>query len=259
MNLYIRISDTDLCFARYSGGASPVFDFEPYHVRPQASLTVNLREAMQQVQLLQGDTGRVEVFVNGAVTPVPLAEFQEEDAEAAYNYCFTQGERRRVFYDTVPATNSVLLFALSEATCRTLEEAFGQIRFTAALTPVVQHFATKGLGNTEGKRLFVYTHDGVVDVVVLEETRLVMLSTYSVRALTDVAYYTFNLARHLGIDMREAPVFVAGAPLLRDPVVRELQKYAARVYAINPAAEFNRNVVATTAEVPYDLVCGLLR
>lgn len=259
MTLYIRISDTDISFARFENGVQPTFLFETYHMRPQVSLTVNLREAMRAVNLLHEPSDRVEVLASGMVTPVPLAEFQEEDAEAAYDYCFTKGEQRRVFYDTVPASNTVLLFALPEATCRTLEDAFGEVRFAASLTGVVRHFASKGLGTTMGKRLFVYPHDSVADVAVFEESRLVMLNTYSVRTLTDVSYYTLNLARHLCLDLRETPFFVAGAPLLRDPAVRELQQYAARVYPITPSAEFNRHIVATTPDVPYDLVCGLLR
>lgn len=258
MSLHIRISDTDLCFASYEAGNKPVFRFETYHVKPQASLTANLRDAMDQVELLKTDYDKVEVFVNGPVTPVPLVEFQEEDVEAHYNYCFTSAENKRVFYDTVPASNVVLLFALTDATCRTLEDTFGEVRYLSTLTPVVQHFATKGLGNATGKRMFVYTHDGVIDIVVMEDTRLVLMNTYTVRTLTDVDYYTFNLASHLGMDTNECPIFVSGIPLLRNPVVEELQKYAERVYSINPAAEFNRNVVATTDDVPYDLVCGLL-
>lgn len=261
MNLHIRISDTDICFARYEGGAVVCtdFQFKPYHIRPQASLTVNLRLAMQQVELLQQPYDKAKVYVNAPVTPVPLAEFQEEDVNTAYNFCFSPDEKRRVFYDTVPASNVVLLFALAETTCRTLEETFGEVRFTSALTPVVQHFAQKGLGTTTDKRIFVYTHDGVIDVMVLDDNRLVMLNTYTVRTLTDVDYYVFNLAHHLGLNMNDTPVFVAGMSSLRNPMMEELQKYAARVYPVNPSAEFNRNVVSTTEGVPYDLMCALLK
>lgn len=259
MTLHIRISDTDICFATYEAGQPPKFEFHPYHVRPQVSLTVNLRMAMQQVEMLQQQYDKVEVYVNATVTPVPLAEFQEEDVDTTYNFCFTPGDKQRVFYDTVPASNAVFLFALPEVTCRTLEEAFGEVRYTAALTPLVQHFAQKGIDTTHGKRLFVYTHDGVIDVVALEDSRLVMLNTYMVRTLTDVDYYVFNLVRHLALDVAETPLFVAGAPLLRDPVIDELQKYAPRVYPVNPSAEFNRNVVSTTEGVPYDLMCALLK
>lgn len=259
MLLHIRISDTDICFAHYEKTGTPEFQFQPYHVRPQASLTVNLRLAMQQVVLLQQQYERVEVYVNAPVTPIPLVEFQEEDVETTYNFCFSPDEKRRIFYDTVPASNVVFLFALAESTCHTLEEVFGEVRYTSALTPVVQHFAQKGLATTNDRRLFVYTHDGVIDVMVLDDSRLVMLNTYNVRTLTDVDYYVFNLARHLALNMNETPIFVAGIPSLRNPVIDELQKYAARVYPVNPSAEFNRSIVSTTEGVPYDLMCAVLR
>uniref|UniRef100_UPI003FEF745C DUF3822 family protein n=1 Tax=Alloprevotella sp. TaxID=1872471 RepID=UPI003FEF745C len=74
----------------------------------------------------------------------------------------------------------VFLFALAESTCHTLEEVFGEVRYTSALTPVVQHFAQKGLATTNDRRLFVYTHDGVIDEMVLAARRWVMLDTYRV-------------------------------------------------------------------------------
>lgn len=262
MNLYIRISDTELCFAAYEIGASQSFQFSTFRMQPSASLTVNLRTAMQQVELLRQQTfSKVEVYVNAPVTPVPLAEFQEEDAETIYNYCFTPDERQRVFYDTVPASNAVLLFALSEATCRTLEEAFEgiSVRFAASLTPIVQHFAKKGLAVAADKRVFAYTHDMTLDIVVLEDSHIVMLNTYQVRTLTDADYYLFNLMHHLGLSTSDTPIFVTGTPLMRGPLITELQKYAAKVYPVNPSAEFNRHTISTTKGVPYDLMCALLK
>ena len=62
MSLFIRLSDSDLCFARYEAGTPTDFDFATFHLAPQASLTLNLRGAMQQVGLLQHDFDRVEVL-----------------------------------------------------------------------------------------------------------------------------------------------------------------------------------------------------
>lgn len=254
MALYIRLSDTDLHFARYDGKANKEFLFSTYHLRPQNSLTMNLRNALDNVEMLHGHEGRVEVLVNTPVTPVPLADFQEEDCETLYDYCFTEEEPHRVFYDTVPAANAVLLFGLGETTCHALEEAFGDVRFASSRTALLQHLATKALGATpQHRRLFVYTHEGVIDIAVFEDTRLVMFNTYNVRTLNDVAYYVFNLAHHLGFNPQTEPLYVAGEELLRTPVVEELQKYAPQVYAVNPAADFNRHTAATTPGVPYDL------
>lgn len=259
LNLFIRISDTDLCFATWVGGSEAVFNFEPYQVRPQASLTVNLREAMNRLALLNQSFDRVEVLVDTPVTAVPLDEFQEEDAECIYNYCFVTGERRRIFYDTVPALNMVLLFALNQATCRTIEEAFGTVRYTSVYGPVLQHFAGKRVGNSECRRLFVYLHNGIAIVSVMDAERLLLLNTYNVHTLSDMCYYTFSLASQAGLDLSTTPLFVAGDAPMRDSLVDEFDKYAAKVYVVNPAAEFNRHIVSITPQVPFDLMCALIK
>ncbi len=261
MSLYIRLSDTDLCFARYEASAPSDFQYTSFHLAPQASLTLNLRSAMQQVALLHEGFDRVEVLAAVPVTPVPLADFQEEDAAAFYRFCFEPEGNPRVFYDTVPSVNAVFLFALPESVCHALEETFGEgnVRYTASLTPVVQTFATKGLGVADPRRIFVYVHDDRAEIAVLEAGRLLIQNSFTVQSLTDVSYYTFNMARHLAIDVSATPVFVAGPSLLREPVVSEFRQYAAKVFPILPAADFNRHVVATTDGVPYDLVCALLR
>lgn len=212
---------------------------------------------MQQIDILRQPINQVEIFVNSPVTPIPLAEFQEEDAEVFHNFCFTNKQKSRVFYDTVPASNVVFLFSLPETTCRAIEESFGEVRYTAALTPVVQHFAKKGLSTNNDKRIFVYSHDGVINVIVLEESRLIMQNTYIVHTLTDVDYYVLNIAHSLSLDLNKTPIFIAGIPSLRNPIIDELQKYAPRVYPINPTAEFNRSTISNTEGVPYDLMCAL--
>ncbi len=259
MNLYIRFSNTDICFASYDATSPQQFETITFHLRPQVSLMVNLREAVEKIELLQRSYHKVEVFVNAPVTPVPLAEFQEEDVEATYRFCFSQSESKRVFYDTVPAANVVLLFALPNDTCRTLDEIFPNVRYNASLTPVVQHFAKKATTLSADKRVFVNTHEGAIDLIVFSDKRLLMLNTYEVRTLADADYYLFNLLRHLAVDVSTTPIFVSGDAHLRNPLIEELQQYAPKVFPVNAAAEFNRHIVATTEQVPYDLVCAMLR
>lgn len=259
MNLYIRISHTDICFASYDATQAEQFQFQTFHMRPQVSLMVNLRQAVQQIPMLQQEYNRVEVFVNAPVTPVPLTEFQEEDVEATYRFCFSQSQTQRVFYDTVPAANVVLLFALPNDTCRTLDDIFPNVRYNASLTPVVQHFAKKATSLSTDKRVFVNTHAGAIDVIVFADNHLLMLNTYEVRTLADADYYLFNMLRHLAVDINTTPIFVSGDPGLRNPLIEELQHYAPKVFPVNPAAEFNRHIVSTTEQVPYDLVCAMLK
>ncbi len=259
MSLHIRISDTDICFIRYEAGRADTFHFERYLVRPQASLTVNLREAMAQCDLRRDDEHRAEVHVKGAVTPVPLADFQEEDVERLYSFCFQPGEERRTFYDVIPACNVVALFALPEQTCRILEDTLGSIRYTSSTAAVVGHFAGKARTTGQARRIYIYTHDTEIDTAIFEDTRLLALNTYKALNAADVAYFTLNLARHVGADLATTPIYVAGEAKRRDEAAAELAQYAARVFPVNPSADFNRHIIATTPHVPYDMMCALLK
>ena len=255
--LYLRLSDTHLCFARYEGGREPRFDFSAYKMRPLASLMVNLREAIGAEPILQEPTGTVQVLATGTVTPVPLADFQEEFCETLYDFCFPREAKHRVFYDVLPTANVVLLFALDEAICHTLEETFGSVHYVAGLTPVLRHFSTKGTA-VHDKRLFAYCHEQRVDVAAFDHNRLLLVNTFDAHAPVDVAYYLLNAARHLGVEPRRAPLYVAGSPHVRGEVAAELRKYAAQVLPVVPSGEFNRHVVARNDDVPYDLTTLLI-
>ena len=126
---YIRISDNDFCFARYDSAAgASSFTFNTYRLQPQMSVTANFREALSQVFFAAGSRVSTEILVAGTSVLVPLSEFQEEDCETIYGYCLPREEKCRVFYDTVPSANVVLLFSLPDALCRTLEDTLGSLR-----------------------------------------------------------------------------------------------------------------------------------
>lgn len=271
--LYIRLAPSSLCFARYDAVRPADFGFRPYRLRPQTSLTANLREAVRTVDLL-GDARResAQLLVCGPSTLVPLTDFQEEDCVALYDACFPSQQKRQVFYDIVSEANCVVLFALETATCRALEDIFPKVYYVSALTPVLRHFAAKGLGPQSQRRVFAYVHEAQATVVAYEGARLLGANTFDAPAAADAAYYTLNMARQLGAGV--APVaaggagpsrrddcatfYVAGESAARDALFDELRHYAANVCRVLPAAEFNRNAVAATPEVPYDLVLGIL-
>ncbi|MBR1712630.1 MAG: DUF3822 family protein [Alloprevotella sp.] len=258
--LYVRLSERNLCFARYELRHEPVFIFAPWDVQPETSLGVNLREAKETVELLRESAARVEVIVDCPVTPVPMADFQEEDCERLYDHCFTADAPRRIFYDTFPYANAVLLFALNNAACQALEETFGEgVHYTAALTHVLKHFAAKdSIRSDGGKRFFAYLHDYQEDIAVFDGKRLLMLNRYEVQTATDVAYYTLNAAQELGMATDTDAFYLAGEQEMREQAVAELGHYAKNLHNLNPTGEFNRHTVSTTPGVPYDLMTALV-
>ncbi len=251
--LYLRLAENHLCLARYADGRPPYFDFCRYRLRPRTSLTVNLREALDSEPILKSPFHRVEALTAGRTTLVPLSDFQEEDCETIYNYCFPEKQRRRVFYDTIPGANAVLLFSLEENTCQALENAFGNVRYTSALTPVLRHFSTKSIDRAH-RCLYVHCHEQVADLAVFEDYRLIMANTYEVYNASDVAYYVLNVARQTGVDLKSEPVFVVDNDEQFSKVSDEIRRFASQLTVLEPAKEFKQHIVASTPDVPYDLI-----
>ncbi len=250
--LYVRLSESSLYFARYADGRPPYFDFCQYRLRPRTSLTVNLREAIDSEQIIHSPYQRVEILVQSATTLVPLSDFQEEDCETIYNYCFPNKQKRKIFYDTIPGANAVLLFSLDENTYQALENAFENVRYTSALTPVMRHFSTRHKGDAH-RVLYVYCHEQQADISVYEDYRLIIANSYQVYNAADVAYYAMNIAQQTGVKAENDPIiFVEGIGAPAD-VHNEVRRFAANVQVINPEEEFKQHIVATTTGVPYDL------
>lgn len=253
MPLYIRLSEYTMAIARYELRTPPAFSFATFRLRPQASFTMNLREACDTEPLLQGPAPNAQIIVCGPVTPVPLAEFQEEESEAIYNFCFPSEQRRRVFYDTLPRANAVLLFAMDEMQCAKLEEAFPDARFLSSQTALLRHFSTKD-ATRPAVRIFIHLYENVMELSAFEENRLLVCNRFQVHDATDVAYYTLNIARQLAFEPEESPIYVAGDTPVRDAAITELGRYVRHVHFIQPTGEYNRHIVTTTPGVPYDMM-----
>lgn len=245
--------------ARYEIHRSAEFQFSTFRLRPQASFTMNLREACDTETLLQGPAPDTQIIVCGETTLVPMAAFQEEEVEDIYNFCFPSEQPRRIFFDTLPRANAVLLFSLDELWCTKLEEAFPEARFVSSQTAMLRHFATKDMARPV-PRIFAYLYEDVLEISVFEESRLLLCNRFAVYAPQDATYYILSIARAQGLDLRQSPIYLVGGPAGQsEAAVREmLRQYAEQVYCVNPTGEFNRHIVSTTPGVPYDMMTLIL-
>ena len=125
--LTLRISPTTLSAASLEQGKP--FAFAPIPLQSHRSLIANLQEAVSSIDILKerNQNEATQILVVGNATPIPLADFQEEDCDAFYDYCFKPTVPHRVFYDVVPSANLMLVFGLPESTCKAIEEALGEV------------------------------------------------------------------------------------------------------------------------------------
>lgn len=259
MHSILRISKSNIIFVSYDATHPEEFVCQTFAVQAHLSITTNISRAMEMVEKAGIHSSPIEIFVNTPVTPVPIAEFQEEDAETTWKYCFSHKNSERIFYDIAPSANVVLLYAINKDICQALESNAKSVHFNSIVTPLVQHFSTKTNHAKQGKQFFIYSHDQVIDIIVYEYTRFLILNTFSVQSLTDVSYYTLYLAQHIGADVKTASFHIVGDKEHGSKIASELKKYVASVNEINPITEFHEHPMSKSPNIPFDVLCYLLK
>lgn len=256
--LTLRISSTTLSAACLETGKP--FEYSPIPLQSHRSLIANLQEAVATIPIFNRKEQKeaTQILTVGSVTPVPLADFQEEDCDAFYNYCFKPEVPHRVFYDVIPSANLMLVFGLPETTCRAMEEVLGEVHYVSALSPVLKQFVLKAMQG-QGTQLFIHTHEKTIDVILIESSgRLLFTNSYEVNTATDAAYYAFNIINHHGLKPQETPIHIAGTPELRNPLIAELGKFAPHALPILPSIDFHHHEIASTEGMTYDMMAFLL-
>ncbi len=260
-DLYMRLSHRSLSFARHELRREPYFDYSIFNIQHRSSLRSNLQEALATLPILQSPTRRIQILVDGGnPIPIPLADFKEEDCKKIYNYAVDNTDNHEVFYDVIATAGIVLLFSVEKNVCKSIEDTFNtEVHYLSALTPVLKHFTNRNVSTDQPLHLFLYLHESKLDIVLLNENRLIAINSYFVQNETDIAYYALGLLRNFVADIEETVVhIVADDAIQRESASTELKKYLSKIYTIHPAAEFNRHPIATTEGITYDFINLLL-
>ena len=88
-SLSIRISTDGLSFCVYTPTAEQPYHYEHFDVKPVVSMAANLKEALQNVNILKEQYQRINVLVSTPMfTTVPTIAFDREHIEDTFNFTF---------------------------------------------------------------------------------------------------------------------------------------------------------------------------
>lgn len=251
--LYIRISMSDISFATYDASTKSNFSFEKILVKPNASLAVNLKEAILQSKTSGETYKRVRVMVQSPTTLVPISGFSEDSIEEIYKFNFPEAERIRVFYDTLPYLNSVVLFSSGSDVCRVIEDHYQGVYYMSAITPILIHFAEQ-CSEEDNCRLFAYLSKEIMEVFAFNKGKLTLSNTYTVKSTEDIIYYLLFVAKSIGLDQIEDELYLTGKAREKQQLTEQLRNYIPNTFFVNPVAEYKRHPASQEAEATYDLI-----
>lgn len=255
----IRVGRGTLSFSMPNADGG--IDFVPYVVKSGVSMAANLREAFKTCDFLADAPEKVRVFIDTDVLMVPADIFDEEQAEDFYFHSFPDRRGEVLFCQPLNELHIVALSSINRDLKLVLEDHFQDIILLNAVSPVWNHLYQRSfLGNRQ--KLFGYFHERRLEIFAFQQNRFKFFNSFDVKHLNDAVFYLLYVWKQLRMDAQNDELHIVGnifqetssiATQEKEQLLKELHRFLAKVYVINPSADFNRAPVTTMKHMPYDL------
>ena len=259
-SLTIRISRDRIIFATYDRLRNMLPDYVVCPNTPDISLNANVHQAIKSTEMAQQDYNFVDIFVDEPTLLVPLKEFEEEDGNDIYYFNFPSMKgRTKVYYDTLPYLNALLLFSADRDVANTLVDYFPAAKFHSHLTALMRLFVARYPFSSTQPRLYCYLCEGKLTLVVVEEGKLQFANTFNIHNPNDSLYYIAGMAQRFGLSSDGERVYVSGYGPEAAELAGAIGKINLNAFFMDDSEELSHHPIAKITEFPYDLKVHLLK
>lgn len=253
MRLVIRIGAESLSFSVSNPQAAREIVFEPYNMKSGISMAANLRDAFGSSELLMSGYRRTLVLTDSPVMLVPADVFSEKQLPSMYAHTFTEHKNMEILYSILPDLNAVAVFGINRDVKQVIDSHFREIRFIPVAQPVWTHLYKRNFTGARSK-LYAYFHDKRMEVFSYTKNRFKFCNTFDAAHAHDALYYLLYTWRQLDYNVDNDEIHLCGDITHQDWFIENLHRHVARVYVINPSADFNRAPATAIPGVTYDLM-----
>lgn len=254
----IRVGHKSLSFSVVDKTAEASVRFEPYTIKSGISMAANLRQAFLDSDLLRQGYQKVGVLIDSPTLLLPIELFQEEDLPTLYRYSFEMGESSSLIRKVLPNQNAVAVFPINKDLKLVIEDHFADVRYSPVCVPVWNYLQQRSFQGAN-RKLYGYFHDKKLDIFCFDKQRFKFSNSYEVNHGKDAIYFLLYVWNQLLMDARKDELSVVGDIPDRTETIDQLKRYVRKVFALNPAAEFNRTPVTRVKDMPFDLLTYYLR
>ena len=282
-SLSIRISTDGLSFCVYTPTAEQPYHYEHFDVKPVVSMAANLKEALQNVNILKEQYQRINVLVSTPMfTTVPTIAFDREHIEDTFNFTFygttspsestrpSHTEQQHISYNVLRRSGIAIIFGLDRNVYQLLHDDFPRARFYAAASTLIEQFSERSMIG-KGRQMYAYIHDqaslnnshsgsGMMTLYCFDQGRMLYVNTYNVRSINDCQFYLLQVWKTLGFDQLDDSLVIVEDEnhTHSDGIAQQLSNKLS--YFIKQTSVIERSEPQFRG-IPYDLqtllVCGI--
>lgn len=249
--LYIYITDSSLYFVKQAKGRDSNLQTAHCDINPGMPFAAVIDEFLAERQSMLEGADKVRVIVDSPSVLIPLAEFSEDTFREYYKYCIPSDYECRIFCDTLPVANAMLVFSVAENVYSILTDRFEKPYFCSSIAAISSNFMRKSSTQVAPKRILCALREEAIDIVAAEAGKLLLVNSFSVRATSDILYYTLATASKLGISAETDTFFIAGEEQAAKVAMEEFRKVVRNVRPYNLFEESDNSIALPKEPVPF--------
>ena len=134
LQMTIRMSRSAMSFAVGDPKTDGNIVYEPYELNGSISLSANLREAFDSVELLRSGYKNALLLTDSTVMLVPQEEYVEGKAPSLYRYTIGGHEKDDIARAELPELNAIAVFAVSHDVRVVLQDHFENVNILPVIS-----------------------------------------------------------------------------------------------------------------------------
>ena len=233
--IYNTVSKKDIYFCEYV--------FENSQATPE-NLLLEIEEIFKTDTYLQNDFTSVTVIhQNNLSTLVPNPFFKEEELISYLNFNIKTLITDFITFDDLDALNSKNIYVPYVNINNYLFQNFGEFEYKHHSTVLIEKLLK--INKNKEKTMYVNTSKTTLDVVVLENNKLLLSNTFSFNSKEDFIYYILFVAEQLNLDVNIFSLYFTGKITLTSDIYKTTYKYIKNVYFLE-----STNTIFNELKVP---------
>ena len=204
------------------------YDFENSQATPE-NLLLKIQEIFKTDAQLQSDFVSVTVIhQNNLSVVVPNRFFSEKDLASYLNFNVKKLAIDFITFDDLDGLNSKNIYVPYVNINNYLFQNFGEFEYKHHSTVLIEKLLN--IKENKEKTMFVNVSKTTLDIVVIENNKLLLFNTFSYHSQEDFIYYILFIAEQLKLDTNEFPLYFTGKIDKQTARYKITYKYVKNVY-----------------------------
>jgi hypothetical protein len=219
---FLSIAAVDFSKNKFTG-------FEAFHfdkLLTEDQLAKKISGLTQQSSILKKvDFRNASVLLGSSrFTFIPSALFKEEDAKEFFYFNQRSIENEMIHFDRLPGFDLVNLFGVPASLHAAFTNLFENFTVHHHLSAILEA-ASLHTSKQSSPPLFIHLHSSAMDIVVLNERRLVFANSFSFRTVDDAIYFVMMVCEQLQLNPEKSDVVLSGEIEADSSFARHLRKF----------------------------------